>query len=64
MELDEILMKLSPGNQTWYEFSVEGLGLICFSVIKKNRLDPESRTYFVFKYTQAKSKSRGSTLYI
>jgi hypothetical protein len=42
MELDEILMKLSPGNQTWYEFSVEGLGLICFSVIKKNRLDPES----------------------
>jgi hypothetical protein len=37
------------------------LVFIFFFLLKKNRLDPESRTYFVFKYTQAKSKSRGST---
>jgi hypothetical protein len=43
MELDKILMKLSPGNQIRYKFSVEVLGLTgiliyCIPHISKKKI--------------------------
>jgi hypothetical protein len=38
MELDKILMKLSPGNQIRYKFSVEGLSILIFTAYIKEKI--------------------------